>query len=145
MSALLSVKLATNIARATSNTPIKTIFWTDAKVVLAWLKRNRHGWKLFVQNRVDSILKITHPDDWHHCPGTENPADLASRGASVAQLRFALWMEGPAWLQLPPHLWPPNDSGWLDLETVQDEKAKNQTTVPDHLRDPKYAHNSRPW
>ena len=73
MGALLSVKLASNIVRATSETSIRVFYWTDAKVVLAWLKNNRQCWKPFVQNRVNEILQRSAPDDWHHCPGAQNP------------------------------------------------------------------------
>ena len=42
---------------------------------------------------------------WMHCPGVENPADLASRGAEVGDLAGPLWSHGPEWL-LDPGSWP---------------------------------------
>jgi hypothetical protein len=42
-----------------------------------------------------------------HVPGKENPADLASRGVSAAELKKSkLWFEGPEWLGKPKEFWP---------------------------------------
>ena len=51
-------------------------------------------------NRVDQIRKVTMVEQWHHCPGTENPADVPSRGADPKSLSCnKLWLQGPEWLQ----------------------------------------------
>jgi len=36
----------------------------------------------FTFNRVKSIKDKVNLEDWKHCPGKENPADLLSRGVS---------------------------------------------------------------
>ena len=42
------------------------------------------------------IRKLIPSDQWCHCNGKQNPADIPSRGMSVEELReCALWWEGP--------------------------------------------------
>ena len=74
-------------------------FWTDSTDVLHWI-RNRKQRKVFVQNRVSSILQLTAPDRWFHVKGAENPADLGTRGVSLqAMEKCELWWRGPSFLR----------------------------------------------
>ena len=52
---------------------------------LCWI-RNERPWKQYVQHRVDEIRKLTSKNDWRHCPGKQNPADLPSRGVNAKEL-----------------------------------------------------------
>ena len=59
----------------------------------------RKEWKPFVQNRVNVIRKNVLPEQWSHCPGKSNPADLPSRGLTTLELSVnQLWRQGPEWL-----------------------------------------------
>jgi len=81
--------------------------WSDSMTVLQWIQGQPHRWKTFVANRVSEIqtqsAKLAL--QWHHCPGTDNPADLPSRGATVESLASSTWSKGPAWLPTPSQ-WP---------------------------------------
>jgi hypothetical protein len=45
--------------------------------------------------------------NWRHCPTGDNPADLPTRGLTVAQLESAtVWWHGPHWLVEEEHMWP---------------------------------------
>ena len=56
-------------------------------------------WKQFVQHRVLEIRSVLPGDRWKHCPGTENPADLPSRGLPPIELAHSsLWTNGPEWM-----------------------------------------------
>ena len=86
----------------------------DSYTVLCWI-HNQKPWKQFVRNRIQQIHSITDRGQWRrHCPGTQNPADLPSRGLrgkDLAQNR--LWWEGPEVLRLKPSSWPaycPNEN-----------------------------------
>ena len=83
---------------------------TDSKVVLGWLAGNPRRFKTFVSNRVSNILELLSPDRWHHIPGSENPADCASRGLFPSELlHHKLWWNGPEWMQAPKSQWPMED------------------------------------
>ena len=76
--------------------------FTDSKVSYHWIRGSNKGWKPFVQNRVNEIRKLVPADQWHHCPGRDNPADLPSRGLPLTELiDNQLWFEGPPWLSEP--------------------------------------------
>jgi hypothetical protein len=71
--------------------------WTDSKAALGWIKGNPHRWKQFVANRVSEIQDLTEPSHWFHCPGSDNPADLTTRGMDArALVDSSLWKHGPA-------------------------------------------------
>ncbi len=73
--------------------------WTDSTVALAWIQSDPHRWKPFVSNRVSEIQALSSPSCWHHCPGSQNPADLVTRGISASELvQSKLWLCGPTFL-----------------------------------------------
>ena len=54
---------------------------------------------IFVANKVKEILKHTKANDWYHCKGSENPADLITRGLLGDKLAdSSMWLHGPTWL-----------------------------------------------
>ena len=66
-------------------------YWSDSKTALCWIE-NKGEWKQFVRHRVNNILKLTQKEDWGHCPGRDNPADLGTRGLTAAKLEKSdLW------------------------------------------------------
>ncbi|RVE40976.1 hypothetical protein evm_014374 [Chilo suppressalis] len=74
--------------------------WTDSSIVLSWLCGESSHWKQFVANRVIEVLENVSDKQWYHVTSEENPADIASRGALLSQLKFCkLWWEGPEWLR----------------------------------------------
>ena len=101
LSALLLSKLITSIAAAleTEVSIRDPVCYTDSKASLYWIQGTNHEWKQFVENRVTTIRSLVQPQHWRHCPGTENPADIPSRGMSASTLaETPLWLEGPHWL-----------------------------------------------
>ena len=72
--------------------------WTDSEIALFWLASKRKL-KHFVQNKVDAINRTFDSSFWGHTPSQDNPADIVSRGCSVASLKSSsLWQSGPTWL-----------------------------------------------
>ncbi len=69
----------------------------DSMVALFWIKGDVNSWKTFVHNAVKAIHKFTNPEEWHHVPGLENPADLLTRPHSPTEIAaHPEWLEGPA-------------------------------------------------
>ena len=66
-------------------------------MALYWISGEGREWKQFVQNRVIEIRRMVPHVRWRHCPGTQNPADIPSRGVSVAEFKEKeqLWLHGP--------------------------------------------------
>ena len=70
--------------------------WTDSTIVLSWLAGNPRRFKMYVGNRVSSIVDQIPPDRWNQVSGIENPADCASRGIFPLELlEHKLWWNGP--------------------------------------------------
>ncbi|XP_066585595.1 uncharacterized protein [Prorops nasuta] len=105
--ATLMVKLITYLQKLNwlKNLPIHA--WTDSEIVLAWLRKHPSQWKTFVANRVSQIHSQLPAAVWSHVPSKQNPADLASRGISFAELKVSdIWWHGPSWLSLGSLEWP---------------------------------------
>ena len=98
-------------------------YWLDSKTTLFWIN-NQGEWRQFVQHRVNEILKITKKEEWGHCVGVCNPADLGSRGVSASVLKDSrLWWEGPHWLSMSKEHWP-SHFPVQDSDEVRSEKKK---------------------
>ena len=108
MSAVILARLMNSVKNAlkTHVECVETRYWLDSKTVVCWIQ-NRGEWKQFVCHRVNEILKLTNKEDWGHCPGTENSADLGSRGVLASKLKEdLLWWLGPKWLCSLEKAWP---------------------------------------
>ncbi len=102
LSALLLARLITTVSSALefSLPALEMECYTDSTVALHWIRGTSREWKAFVQNRVDEIRKKVPPDRWKHCPGATNPADIPSRGLTIAELQASrTWRFGPDWLR----------------------------------------------
>jgi len=100
-------------------------------VVLNWITQEKEL-KQFVRNRVNSIRENTRPEDWRHCPGKDNPADLVSRGiSSDGKLDQGNWWHGPTWLTEGKEFWPKNKLEVDDesYKLIADEEKTSSTTL----------------
>ena len=71
--------------------------WIDSQCVLSWLHSQR-PLRTFVENRIKE-MKEDREINFHYISTTENPADIASRGASARELQHnRLWWHGPDWM-----------------------------------------------
>ena len=58
---------------------------------------------VYVSNRVQRICDHTSPEQWHHVPGKDNPADKASLSLTASQL-----LDNKRWFRGPEFLWEDN-------------------------------------
>ncbi|XP_075157941.1 uncharacterized protein LOC142231207 [Haematobia irritans] len=105
--ALLLAELLDSVCKIFNPNPANVHCWSDSSIALAWINGDPNRWNQFVANRVRKIQSATFQYTWHHCPTTENPADLVSRGANVKDLiDNQLWFYGPQFLQKEVNEWP---------------------------------------
>ena len=108
LGAVLLSRLMDSLIKALSQVvTIDNVYrWTDSITVLCWIQ-NRKPWKQYVMHRVEEIRKLTQANNWRHCPGEWNPADLGSRGITASQLKESkVWWMGPEFLQSKEENWP---------------------------------------
>ncbi|XP_071579066.1 uncharacterized protein [Temnothorax nylanderi] len=92
--------------------------WTDSMVTLGWIRGHPTRWTTFVANRVAEIQRTSSTSQWRHVPGSQNPADCASRGLSPRELLdHPLWWSGPDFLARGSADWPvePGLPGHVEL------------------------------
>ena len=105
LGAVISARLSSTITRSLpNNDEIECIYWTDSTTTLQWIQNDKH-WRQYVQQRVQEIRQLTPKEQWRHCPGSENPADLPSPAAEDL-IDKKLWLEGPEFLKKPESEWP---------------------------------------
>ncbi|XP_063920800.1 uncharacterized protein LOC135135633 [Zophobas morio] len=124
--ALLLARLISKILPELNLKINKCFLWTDSTIVLNWIAASPHNWQTFVANRVSEIQTLTSGHNWRHINGTDNPADLITRGLFPKQLiNCKLWWFGPEWLSKPPTDWPQTI---IDLGTEVPERQKTLIT-----------------
>lgn len=108
--AQLLAKLTTRCIQALSLTEFKLFAWCDSKIVLAWLATHPSKWATFVANRVSEIQDSVSSSHWMHVPSKQNPADIASRGCGITELRESeMWWHGPSFLTNSSENYPKQD------------------------------------
>lgn len=125
MAAFIGARLNSFIRKSLRESELKTYFWSDSTVALAWIK-NPGPWSIFIENRVKEIRALSDIASWSHVPGTMNPADLLSRGCLPEHLLKSRWWEGPNWLRDSPGNWPCDN---LTIESDEAEKERRKTAV----------------
>lgn len=98
--AVLLTKLLKRCLQPLALTDYRMFAWTDSMIVLSWLAACPSRWNTFVSNRVSLIQKDVPFEHWNHVPTKQNPADIASRGALIEELKNStLWWHGPDFLR----------------------------------------------
>uniref|UniRef100_A0A0A9YT02 Pol polyprotein n=1 Tax=Lygus hesperus TaxID=30085 RepID=A0A0A9YT02_LYGHE len=94
--AVLLAQLLQSLDHLRRDLNIERIFcFTDPTIVLSWLTTLPHLIQTFVSNRVQQVHAVTQPEWWHHIGGSENPADVGSRGILPSALgHHPLWWSG---------------------------------------------------
>ena len=96
--ALLSVKMCSMLRKELTYKVSDEVFWTDSKIVLSYLNNDCKRFHTFVANRIQQIKDKTIPAQWRYVRTEENPADTASRGATIPSLVKSDWYKGPKFL-----------------------------------------------
>ena len=134
LSALLLARLV-NTARSALEHEINLgdpISYTDSQVALCWIFGVDKEWKQFVQNRVLEIRELVPAASWRHCRGSQNPADIPSRGVSPSELqeKLELWLHGPTMLLSSEDAMGVADMTVLPEECLTEMKKGDQEKLP---------------
>lgn len=122
--AQLLAKLTLRCIQALEINDVNLVAWCDSKIVLAWLATHPSKWVTFVANRVSEIQQSINTNHWRHIRTKQNPADIASRGCTVNDLKdSAMWWNGPSFLSNPSEPSPKQDYS-LPIDSAP-EKKKN--------------------
>jgi len=102
MAALITARLANTVQSIFPTDFFQSAeFFSDSQVVLGWIRNHKKTYKPFVMNRLVEIRRLTSIDSWKYVPGELNPADLATRKASIrAWYTNELWWNGPNLCQI---------------------------------------------
>ncbi|CAB0036225.1 unnamed protein product [Trichogramma brassicae] len=105
--AFLAIRLLRAICSELSIRMEDCVAWSDSRIALHWIRSAEPTGNSIVDGYVQQIQELAPTDIWRHVPSAQNPADVASRGASVPQLLdHDLWFAGPQWLTRSPAAWP---------------------------------------
>ena len=100
--AVLAVQAVDRITKEIDMEISETVFYTDSKVELGYIGNESRRFHIYVANRVQTIRKISSPDQWRYVESSVNPADLATRGLHPKDLAFSSWLNGPEFLRNRP-------------------------------------------
>ena len=104
--ALLGIRLTTNVQQALSRPLSSRHFWTDNSCVRNWVRSTSSSYKIFVSHRIGEIQTFTSPEEWRLVPWRLNSSDLGSKLPTDSVP--STWFEGPDFLALPEQEWPPD-------------------------------------
>lgn len=118
--AVLAVRLATQVQRECTLSLESTTFWTDSMIVLQTIRNTSSRFRVFVANRLAVIHELSTPEQWRYINGLENPADMASRGATVDKMMRSDWFMGPTFLKENHDMWPRESEKSTSLSDTSD-------------------------
>jgi len=131
LAALLLARMTYKYAPILQMKISRKYYWSDSKVVLAWIASESSRWKTFVGHRVGEIQELTVMSEWNHVSTKDNPADIVSRGCEPTQLQNnQLWWEGPEWLSKGIVDWPKVDAQWSsEMGAIPEERNTTISVV----------------
>ena len=101
-SCVLAARLATTVAEELSIDKKHIYLFSDSLTSLFWLTSSSSLFRTYTRNRVVQATELVPSSQFFFVKGTENPADLSSRGFSPKKLVSThknLWLHGPAFIQ----------------------------------------------
>ena len=97
--AVLAAQAVDKIIKEIDREIDKATFYTDSKVVLAYIQNESQRFYVYIANRVQQIRKISSPEQWTYVDTNENPEDLAMRPLNAQKLAELEWLTGPKFLK----------------------------------------------
>ena len=100
----------------------------DSAVALHWIQNLGGGYKQYVQDRADECKHNTPNALFRHIPGTENSADLPSRGCTpdVLEQMKDEWFHSRKWVKEDESTWPTRTVEELVLSEEQKQDISKE-------------------
>ena len=143
LGAILLINVMDHVRVIYKEIPEEDIFYfTDSADVIFWLYSGHHSWKPFVANQLKKIKKKSLVQNWRHIDGSENPADLASRGCTLKELLGSnMWKHGPDFWKIGLNAGKSNLIGYdkhyknleMSKECVSELKPEFQRQINDSI------------
>ncbi|XP_017473575.1 PREDICTED: uncharacterized protein LOC108364409 [Rhagoletis zephyria] len=130
--AIIGLRISKLIKQEVTLPVTKTIFWTDSKNVLHWIRSDARRYNQFVALRVGEILESSNPFDWRWVPSAENVADEGTKCNQHTRMDGdSRWFRAPEFLVLPPKMWPETHlPGNTDLEVLHHIQIEPTSNSP---------------
>ena len=130
--AVTSVKISQQIRQELSLDDVQEFFWSDSKVVLAYIANESRRFHVFVANRVQLIQDLTSVDQRKYVETKLNLADDTSHNLSPNALVTLKWSTGPAFLWQKENEWPLDEKVLPDPSQVLpcDPEVRKVTALP---------------
>ena len=109
LEALITARAVTYLKKAFENKYKiqETHCFTDLLINLCRIRHGPTKYNVWVADRLAEILTHTKAEQWRHCAGPQNPADLPSRGISSEELKSSkMWWNGPDFITKDSSEWP---------------------------------------
>lgn len=109
------------------NKPASIHFYSDCKVVLAYLLNETKRFTRYVQRIIDIILNVSAPTQWNYIDSANNPADVATHPLEPKRLLQTKWLSGPDVLHSNTPLTPSSCS--IELDNLPEVDHSDVATV----------------
>lgn len=107
LAAVLGARLARTVQQSHNFSVDRVIYWTDANVVLSWIRSDQRRYKQFVGFRIGEILSLTKLTDWRWVPSRFNVADQLTKWGKDPEMHpDSSWVRGPAFIYKDEQEWP---------------------------------------
>ena len=109
-----------------------TYFWTDSMAVMRYIANQSTRFQTFVANRLAVIHEGSDVKQWKFIDGKINPADIASRGICITDVKKTdIWLNGPEFLRVPDNTWSDSpEANWqLPIDDPEVKKAMTHAGV----------------
>ena len=123
--AVLAVQAADKVVKELDVTVAEVVFYTDSKVVLGYIRNESRRFYVYVANRVETIRRISTPDQWRYIESHKNPADTVTRGLQAKDLAESDWLNGPEFLKCTTGDAPAPDAEQL-TPSVDDPEVRKE-------------------
>ena len=101
--AVVSVNVTAMLEHELDYTSLQSVCYTDSEVMIVYIHNDARRFHVYVGNRIQHFCDHTSPEQWHHVPGKDNPADKASRSLTASQL-----LDNRRWFHGLEFLWKEN-------------------------------------